>query len=328
MIYIGIDVAKNKLDCLWLKEVQPERIKTRIFKNNSGDFENMALWLTKVTSATPEQLHIILEATGTYHEGIAMHLFKMGFQVSVVNPARPKEFAKALGVTHKTDKTDSLVLAKFGYQMKPSLWEPESPEARKLTSLIKRIETIEKDIQRELNRKEPAIVSYDSSIIIESIDKVVALLREEKERLTQELDKYIDDDPTLQKNRQLLESIPGVGTVVSRVMLSVLSSHSFKNAGSVAAYLGLIPKIRESGTLRGRSVLSKVGPANVRAKIYMAAVVAKQHNPDVKALYDRLKNRGKTHMQALGAAMRKLTQICFGVLKHQSEYQPQIVLKS
>jgi len=326
MIYIGIDVAKNKLDCLWLKEIQPEKIKTKMFKNNIEDFENIALWLIKVTSAKPEQLHIILEATGSYHEGVAMHLFKMGFQVSVVNPARPKEFAKALGVTHKTDKADSLVLAKFGYQMKPKFWEPQSPETRKLTSLIKRIESIEKDIQRELNRKEPAVVSYDSSIIIDSIDKVVALLREEKERLTQELDKYINDDPTLKKNRQLLESIPGVGTVVSRVMLSVLSSHSFRNAGSVAAYLGLIPKIRESGTLRGRSVLSKVGPANVRAKIYMAAVVAKQHNPDVKALYDRLKSRGKTHMQALGAAMRKLTQICFGVLKHQSEYQPQIVL--
>ncbi|QUX95463.1 hypothetical protein C0J08_08515 [Marinomonas sp. CT5] len=107
------------------------------------------------------------------------------------------------------------------------------------------------------------------------------MLVKEKERLTEELDTHIDNPPTLKKKKHLLESIPGVGSVVS-----------------------------------------KVGPPNVRAKIYMAVVVVKQHNPDVK---EHLKSRGQTHMQALGAAMRKLVQICFGVVKHQSEYKPQIV---
>lgn len=325
MIYVGIDVGKNKLDCLWLREIQSEKVKTKVFKNHREDFENIAQWLMKVTSAQPEQLHVTLEATGVYHEGIAGFLFHLGFQVCVVNPARAKEFAKALGVTHKTDKADSLLLARFGYQMNPKRWTPEAAEIRKLKALIKRIESIEKDIQRELNRKEQAEIADDSSVVTKSIDSIVSVLVKEKERLTEELDTHIDSHSTLKKQRYLLESIPGVGPVVSRLMLSVLSSHQFEKAGSVSAYLGLIPKIRESGTLKGRSMLSKVGPPNIRAKIYMAAVVAKQHNPDVKALYDRLKNRGKTHMQALGAAMRKLVQICFGVVKHQSEYKPQIV---
>jgi transposase len=327
MIYIGIDVGKNKLDCLWLKDVLSEKVKTKVFKNNQEDFENITQWLIKVTSAQPEQLHITLEATGIYHEGVATHLFNQGFQVYVVNPARPKEFAKALGVTHKTDKADSLLLAKFGYQMNPRHWTPEAPEVRKLKALIRRIESIEKDIQRELNRKEQAEIADNSSVVIESIDKIVSVLVKEKERLTEELDTHIDNHPTLKTNRRLLESIPGVGPVVSRLMLSVLSSNQFEKAGSVSAYLGLIPRIRESGTLKGRSTLSKVGPPNIRAKIYMAAVVAKQHNPDVKALYERLKNNGKTHMQALGAAMRKLVQICFGVFKHQNEYKSQIANK-
>ncbi|SBS39516.1 Transposase IS116/IS110/IS902 family protein [Marinomonas spartinae] len=241
-----------------------------------------------------------------------------------MNPARPKEFAKALGVTHKTDKADSLLLAKFGYQMTPDLWKPDSPQIRKLKALVKRIEAIEKDIQRELNRKEQAEIAADGSLVIESIKIMITSLTDEKDRLLQELDQHIDDDPTLKNDRALLESIPGVGEVVSRVMLCVLSSKRFDKASSVSAYLGLIPRIRESGTFKGRSTLSKVGPARVRAKIYMAAVVAKQHNPDVKSLYDRLKKNGKTHMQALGAAMRKLTQICFGVLKHQNMYKPQL----
>ena len=91
------------------------------------------------------------------------------------------------------------------------------------------------------------------------------------------------------------------------------------------AYLGLISKIRELGALKGRLMLSKVALPNVRAKIYMAAVVTKQYAPDVKVLYEHLKNRGKTHMEALGVAMRKLVKICFDVLKHQSKYKPQIV---
>jgi len=324
MISIGIDVSKNKLDCLWLRDISKEKVKTKVFKNNQADFKLLSQWLLKITEAGPEQLHITLEATGVYHESIALHLYEEGFQVSVVNPARPKEFAKALGVTHKTDKADSLLLAKFGYHMTPDLWKPDSPQIRKLKALVKRIEAIEKDIQRELNRKEQAEIAADGSLVIESIKIMITSLTDEKDRLLQELDQHIDDDPTLKNDRALLESIPGVGEVVSRVMLCVLSSKRFDKASSVSAYLGLIPRIRESGTLKGRSTLSKVGPARVRAKIYMAAVVAKQHNPDVKALYDRLKKNGKTHMQALGAAMRKLTQICFGVLKHQNIYKPQL----
>lgn len=324
MISIGIDVSKSKLDCLWLRDVSTGKVKTKIFKNGQMNFELLTQWLIKVTNAEPKDIFVTLEATGIYHEGIAHYLYEKGFQLSVVNPARPKEFAKALGVTHKTDKADSLLLAKFGHQMQPNLWVPEPPKVRKLKALVQRIEAIEKDIQRELNRKEKSEIAEDGSLIIESIEIMIISLTKEKERLTHELDQHIDDDPTLKNDRALLESIPGIGEVLSRVMLSVLSSHRFNKASSVAAYLGLIPRIRESGTLKGRSTLSKIGPARVRAKIYMAAVVAKQHNPDVKALYERLKSNGKTHMQALGAAMRKLTQICFGVLKHQTEYKPQI----
>ncbi|WP_139101502.1 IS110 family transposase, partial [Marinomonas spartinae] len=144
MISIGIDVSKNKLDCLWLRDISKEKVKTKVFKNNQADFKLLSQWLLKITEADPEQLHITLEATGVYHESIALHLYEEGFQVSVVNPARPKEFAKALGVTHKTDKADSLLLAKFGYQMTPDLWKPDSPQIRKLKALVKRIEAIEK----------------------------------------------------------------------------------------------------------------------------------------------------------------------------------------
>jgi transposase len=119
-------------------------------------------------------------------------------------------------------------------------------------------------------------------------------------------------------------TIPAIGKVVSREMLSVLHSRQFERASQVAAFIGVVPKLHESGKLKGRTTLSKQGSGRIRAKLYMAAVVAIQHNPDIKNQYERLLKAGKTKMQALGAAMRKLVQICFGVLKHQSEYRPQI----
>jgi len=324
MEYIGIDVSKDKFDCLWLRDVSTGKVKTKVFKNNQLGYQTAIDWLVNNTRVEPSAIFITLEATGVYHEGLAYHLYDAGFKVSVVNPARPKQFANALGIAHKTDKSDSLLLARFGCQTEPRLWTPEPAEIRELTALIQRVDAIEKDIQREENRKEQAEISGVSETVMGSLDKVIGLLLDEKKRLIKELDDHINKYPDLKRNRALLESIPGVGPVVSRLMLSIISRREFANAGSLSAYLGLIPRIRESGTLKGRSTLTKVGPAKVRAKIYMAAIVAKQCNPDIKAQYQRLVKNGKTHMQALGAAMRKLTQICFGVIKHQSEYQPQI----
>ena len=120
----------------------------------------------------------------------------------------------------------------------------------------------------------------------------------------------------------LLQSIPGVGPQVGGNMLSVLSGHHFESAEQLAAYLGLVPVEKQSGSsVHGRAKLSKAGPARMRAVLYMAAVVAKRCNPHVKAVYDRLLARGKTKMSALGAAMRKLVHLCFGVIKTQQPYQ-------
>jgi len=121
----------------------------------------------------------------------------------------------------------------------------------------------------------------------------------------------------------LLTSIPAVGERVGNNMLAVMHSHRFQSAEQVAAYLGLVPVERQSGSsVLGRARLSKAGPSQVRAVLYMAAVVATQYNPHVKALYERLLAKGKSKMSALGAAMRKLVHLCFGVIKTQRPYQP------
>ncbi|HRH76644.1 MAG TPA: transposase, partial [Cellvibrionaceae bacterium] len=125
------------------------------------------------------------------------------------------------------------------------------------------------------------------------------------------------------RDQELLLSIPTIGRVTSRLMLAVIRGKDFKTAGECAAFIGVIPKIQESGIFRGRSALSKKGNPLIRAKLYMAGIVAMQHNPTIKAFVQRLIDNGKNKMQALGAVMRKLVHICFGVLKNQQKYIPQ-----
>lgn len=324
--YVGIDVAKNKLDVAWLRDPEKVKIKTKAVPNHKDGFVQLVSWLRDQISADLTSIHVVLEATGVYHEAVAYALASEGVAISIVNPARVRDFAKGLGTQHKTDKKDSVILARFGALIRPDLWEPERPEIRELKALLARLSMLEKDQRREQNRQEQAVISDASQVVLASIEGMIAQLQREIERVKQQIDHHIDNYPDLKKDRELLLTIPAVGEVVSRNLLALLHSRNFKNAGQVAAFVGLVPKIRQSGQWVGYSRLSKSGDGEIRAKMYLAAVVATKHNPDIRAQYERLLKAGKRKMQAIGAAMRKLVQICYGVLKHQSEYQPQVAL--
>lgn len=324
MAIIGIDVSKKKLDCLWLKDQLTGKVKSRVFTNSPAGYSALLDWAQKQTNEERETLHFIMEATGIYHEALATQMYQAGAKVSVVNPAQVCNYAKSLGRRTKTDKKDSMVLARYGATQAPRLWQPEPEEIRLLKAFIARINAVEQDIQREKNRLEKAEIVQVSDEILISIHTVLKQLEKEKVRLEALINKHIDQHPMLKRDRQLLENIPGVGPVISRVMLSVIRSREFNSASQCAAYLGLNPVQHESGSsVRRKARLSKAGDARVRAKLYMAAVVCIQHNPDIKRQYERLIKRGKAKMSALGAAMRKLVHICFGVLKHQTLYQAQ-----
>lgn len=323
---IGIDVSKEKIDCAWLRDIETGKVKTKVLNNKPDGFVSLIQWVELNVKQPIETIHFVMEATGIYHEALAYALHEAGAEVSVVNPAYIHDYTKSLGTRSKTDKKDSVIIARFGATQKPALWQPESSEIRYLKALIARYEMIEKDIQRETNRLEKAEITRVSDDVIQSINYVVKELTKEKHRIRKLIDDHIDKHPKLKQDKALLESIPGVGSVISQHMIALVRSREFVSAKQCSAFIGLNPIIRESGSsIKGRSRLSKMGDARIRAKLYMAAVVATKYNPDIKQQYERLIMNGKTKMAALGAAMRKLVQICFGVLKHQTPYQPQAI---
>lgn len=324
--YIGIDVGKENLDLCWLRDANKDKIKTKTVKNKLELFDSIALWITKNTKAEPQDILITLEATGVYHEGLVYFLHKLGFQILLSNPGKAKKFAQSLGLIHKTDKSDATMLAKYGFSQLGSiqLWQPEADELRELKSMCRRLSALEKDSRRENNRLEASKISGTSKRVLKSLVDMIAVLEFEINTLRQDIDLHIDRYAELKKNKQLLLSIKGIGPVMARELVYLFAAKHFTSAKQVAAYAGLIPRLNESGSFKGRTTLSKSGPSRIRAKLFLAAVSASSFNPDIKAQYDRLRTAGKTKMQALGAAMRKLIQICFGVIKHQTEYQPQV----
>lgn len=241
--------------------------------------------------------------------------------ISIVNPAQIKALGNTLAIRTKMDGVDSFLIARFGLLCKPDAWIPPPSEVRALKALLARQEAISEDLQRERNRQEKAEVSTIPERVQKSLDDSINFLQMQLKQLQQEIDDHIDQHPILKQDLDLLKSIRAIGPQVGKVMLSVMQTHSFKTAEQLAAYLGLVLVERQSGSsVLGRTRLSKAGPPKIRAKLYMAAVVAIRYNPHVKALYERLRTRGKSTMSALGACMRKLVHLCFGVLKSRLPY--------
>jgi transposase len=321
MLFMGIDVSKAKLDCSLLLDVASGKRRAKTVANSRTGVSELLAWCAK-QHVPSHELHAILEGTGVYHEQAALALADAGVTVSIVNPAQVKDFGRSLGVRTKTDGVDSWVLARYGALLKPRPWTPPAQEARVLQALLSRREAIAQDLQRERNRLEKADATETPPLIRQSILDSLAFLEQQLAKLQQDIDDHINKHPNLQADRELLVSIPAVGPQVGNHLLAVMHNHHFQSAEQLAAYLGLVPVERQSGSsILGRPRLSKAGPARIRAVLYMAAIVGTQHNPHIKALYQRLQARGKSKMSALGAAMRKLVHLCFGVLKTRQPYQ-------
>ena len=327
MFCIGIDVAKEKLDVVVLLDEKTLKKRSKKLPNTPEGYRQLVEWCRKQTGVEANQLHAVMEATGPYHEALALALYQAGLRVSVINPKRLKDFANGLGVKTKNDAVDALSIARFGAMNQAHLrrWQPASAEVRQLQALLRRLEALEKDQQREKNRLEKAQISHASEEVLESLDRVIAFLDQERQALIKLIDEHIERHPALKQQRQHLRSIPGVGPVVSALMTGLFQGRQrFDSAPQVASFLGLFPTQHESGSsVHQRPHLSKFGPAYLRAKLYMATVSALRCNPDIQAFYERLRARGMCKMAALTASMRKLVHICFGVVKNQTDYQPQ-----
>lgn len=315
---LGIDISKKDFHVALLKE--NGGTKPKKFTNNTAGFESLQSWLKQQGVA---ELHACMEATSIYGEALAEFLYEAGYQVSIVNPARIKGFAKSELLRTKTDSVDAALIARFCAAVKPSFWTPTAPEVKELQALLRRLDSLMEMSIAEQNRLETATATV-AGLTQEHLE----YLQQQQAQIKQLISDHFNRHPHLKQQRDLLKSIPGIGDVTASVLLAEIGRiEDYKNARQLAAYAGLTPCERSSGTsVRGKTRLSGMGNVRLRKALYMPAVVAMRHNPLLKAMSERLLGRGKVKMQVIGALMRKLVHLAFGILKSQKPFNPTYLL--
>jgi len=279
-------------------------------------------------SGVPRQsLAFVVEPTHVYHEQLVQFLYTKGATVYLVNPGRVRKFAEGIGILSKNDVIDADLLARYGLMArKLTVFEPAPQEVNDLRSLLNRLDVLERNLRRELNRQEKTGKSLTfHRLEQQSITRSIKRHKAEIVSFKNAARDCVNASPWLQRGVELLSTVPGIGERTAWLMMVVLSSRQFQCAAEVASFLGLNPIEKRSGKSEYRKPrLSKSGSSHYRQALYFPAMVATRRNPDVQALYERLVDAGKPKMCALGAAMRKLVHICYGVYKNQQPYQPQV----
>lgn len=309
---VGIDISKRKLDIALLANC---KIKSKVFDNTVTGHSELVQWLLE-RGAEQQRTHICMEATGPYSEAVAIALVESGWRISVVNPSRIKGFAQGELARNKTDRADASLLARFCAAMRPSLWTPPSAEWRELRGWVDRLQALKDMHQQESNRLEAHTTTGQTSLI-RSVQTHLDWLAQQIGTLERDINDHINRHPELKHDAELLRSIPGIGsTTVAKVLAYAGDVRRFTNAKALAAFIGVTPRQRLSGSsVKGRTMMSRTGHAGLRRALYMPGLVARRHNPVLRAFGDRLSTTGLAPKAVVGAVMRKLAHLIYGVIK-------------
>jgi len=318
---VGIDVSKASLEIALIGS-EEDVSASQTVPNTKDGFDQLLSWIKTQADVqleeSPEQIHVCLEASGGYQRPVARFLHERGLTVSIVNPLRTSAYAESQLSRSKTDKVDARLLARFCQREEPNPWEPSSSEQKSLKEMTRGLEQLKKERDRLKNQ----IRQSENPTVTGSLESVLESINEQIDHLEDQVDKHVESTDTLARNRDLLETIPGVGSTTAALVLAELGDpERFESARQAAAYAGLTPSHHTSGSsVHRKPRLSKVGSSRLRRALYFPAIAALRFNAAVEALGDRLAERGKEKMVIIGAAMRKLLHICYGVLKNQTPF--------
>jgi transposase len=314
---LGLDVSKLKFNACLVRA--GGKLRHRAFSNDEAGFAQLSAWLTKNGAALA---HACMEATGAYYEALATSLHDAGHTVSVVNPAAIKAYARSRLSRTKNDRVDATLIAGFCAERRPPAWRPPAPELRELQALVRRLAALVEMRVAEENR---LAAGGTVAAVRESVEEHIAHLAEQIKRTEELIRDHIGRHPGLRRQCELLDSIPGIGeTTAAALLAEVPDIKLYKSARQVAAFAGLVPRERQSGSsIRGRVRLSKIGNARLRKALYFPAITALRCSPFFQAWAEGLRQRGKSKMAVIGAAMRKLVHLAYGVLKTGRPFDPE-----
>jgi len=303
--YVGIDISKEQLEIA----ISGQK-GSRCIRYSEKDVAELVKELQGIKPAL-----IVLEATGGLEKGLVCALLSASLPVVLINPRQIRDFARARGILAKTDRIDAGVLASFAETIRPEIRELPGRDQEELKVLWTRRRQLVEMLVQEKNRLLQA-----SELLKSSIQNHIEWLNAQIKSLDKTTDQMIGKIPIWSQKEKLLKSAPGVGPIVSRMLLSELPELGCLNRKQIAALVGVAPLNRDSGSKRGYRMVSG-GRAQIRTVLYMGTLTAIRMNPEIRRFYCRLRDAGKKPKVALTASMRKFLTMLNAMLKTNTEWK-------
>ena len=313
-VCVGIDISKANFDVA-LPLAGKQAYQHLKFTNTPAGFKQFCRQLTAGS-------HCVMEASGVYYLPLAIYLHQQGMQVSVVNPLTIKRFAQMRLMRAKTDKKDAAIIAEYGKVENPALWQPRAEHMLQMQQL----QTLQDNLTSQLTRLKNQQQTFKSSGVENKfghhlLQKEINHLKGQIANLQAELEKI-----TSAFHQDLftrLQTIKGIGKRAAMTLILITDGFTrFDNSKQLCAYVGLSPRVFESGTsVKGKAKICKMGMSRMRKLLYLCAMRARTCNKACKEMFERLKERGKNGKLALIAIANKLLRQAFAIGKSQLSYQ-------
>jgi transposase len=311
--FVGIDVSKKHWDVCVLPSGQIARFSA----------DNKGLERLRELLQPHGRCLIVVEASGGYEQRLIAELIDVGHDVARVNPRQVRDFARALGQLAKTDRIDARMLALFAEKVQPRPCEKVPENQAQLDALLtRRRQLVEMKASEQVRLHQVQVRQ-----VRKSVSHMLDQLREQVDEIDGQIAQLIEDHDDWNARVQQLATVPGVGEVTSRTLVVELPELGRLNRREIAALVGVAPFNCDSGMFRGRRRIWG-GRAQVRATLYMAALVARRHNPLIRRFADRLKKAGKPAKVVLTACMRKLLTILNTMVRDNTTWNPKLLPES
>ena len=314
MTVLGIDVSKADFHaCL----IQESRRSRKSFPNANAGYRQLLTWLK---NRKCDRVHVCMEATGAYWLGLASAIAASEIPVSVVNPSRIALFARSQLRRTKTDEVDAEIIAEFCRTQQPELWTPPAPETLELRGLLTYRDQL---VNHRIALKQMATQLRMSATLTRVHDEQTEALDQAIEQVEEQMRAVVSQHKNLTTQVDCVASVPGFGFLSAARIVARLPVERLRDGKAAAAYAGLTPSERQSGTsVFGKPRICKTGSSELRRDLYMPALVAIRFNPVLAAFAERLKAKGKPPKVIIVAVMRKLIVLAYTLIKSGTTFEP------
>ncbi|SEB22493.1 IS110 family RNA-guided transposase [Pedobacter hartonius] len=321
---LGIDVSMKKIDCclsFYTVDLKIKVVSTVGFENHDKGFLKLQEWIDKKKDDSIN-LMVNMEATGTYHEEAAYFLYDQGYNVSVIQPTKGKQYARSLDEKNKTDKIDAKMLSRMGLERELFPWNRPNEKLRILKRLSRERIGLIRDRNAMTNQLHALKHSHDA--FQDTVDRLkdrIELASKQLVQIEEQMHQEIESEVFLLEKIKHVITIPGINFITAVAVISETDGFAnITNRRQLVSYVGLDVVIKESGTLSWRPHISKRGNAYIRAALYMSAVCSIIHNKVLKKYFNRLKDNGKPGKTGIVALERKLLVLIYTLFKNDKDY--------